>query len=100
MKFRIFSLLNKKLSDQLPVKKCIESLKSYAWLVQFLEQPMLYRLLINFTYMGIYSVYRRNIKRNTFQVIGPLLLKPLVYQVVSEHISDHMVICERIIVLV
>ena len=33
-------------------------------------------------------------------MIVPLLLKPLVYQVVSEHISDHMVICEWIIVLV
>ena len=35
--------------------------KSYAWLVQFLEQPVLYRLLINIPYMGIYSIYRRNI---------------------------------------
>ena len=30
----------------------------------------------------------------SFQVTGPLLLKPLVYQIVSERISDHMVICE------
>ena len=29
-----------------------------------------------------------------FSVIGQLLLKPLVCQVVSEHISDHMLTCE------
>ena len=31
---------------------------------------------------------------NHLQVIGQLLLKPLVYQVFSEHIPDRMVICE------
>ena len=38
-------------------------------------------------------IKEKHIKK-TFQVIGPLLLKPLVYQVASEHLSDHMVICE------
>ena len=32
--------------------------------------------------------------RKNFQVTDPLLLKPIVYQVVNEHISNHMVICE------
>ena len=33
-------------------------LKSYAWLVQVLEQPVLYRLLTDIPYMGIYSLLR------------------------------------------
>ena len=45
----------------------------------FLLQPMLYRILINIPYEGIYSLLRRNIEENPFQVSGQLLLKPLVY---------------------
>ena len=60
-KFRIFLSLNKNSSDQLHVRKYVLSLKSYARLVQFLEQPVVYRLLIIIPYMGIYSLFRRNI---------------------------------------
>ena len=39
--------------------------------------------------MAIYSLLRRNSYCDPFKGIGPLLLKPLIYQVVSEHISDY-----------
>ena len=38
--------------------------------------------------------------RKSFSSDGPIIAKPLVYQVLSEHMSDHMVLCELIIVLV
>ena len=38
--------------------------------------------------------------RKFFSSDLPIIAKPLVYQVLSEHISDHMVLCELIIVLV
>ena len=38
--------------------------------------------------------------RKSFSSDWPIIAKPLVYQVLSEHISDHMVLCELIIVLV
>ena len=49
-----------------------KSLMSYAWLVKLLEQPVLYRLLLNLPYMDIYSLLKRNISGNPFQMIGPL----------------------------
>ena len=38
--------------------------------------------------------------RESFQNDWPIIALPLVYQIVSEHISEHMVICDWIIVLV
>ena len=38
--------------------------------------------------------------RKSFLSDWPIISKPLVYQVLSEHISDHMVLCELFIVLV
>ena len=38
--------------------------------------------------------------RKSFSGGLSIIAKPLVYQVLSEHISDHMVLCELIIVLV
>ena len=32
--------------------------------------------------------------RESFQNDWPIIVLPLVYQIVSEHISEHMVICE------
>ena len=32
--------------------------------------------------------------RESFSSDWPIIAKPLVYQVLSEHISDHMVLCE------
>ena len=43
-------------------------------------------------YGHLLPIKKKHIK--PFKVTGSLLLKPLVYQVVSEHISDHLVICE------
>ena len=63
-KFRIFLLLNQKLLAQLHTKTCILSMKSCAWLVQILEQPVMYRPLLNIPYMGIYLLLRRNIWEN------------------------------------
>ena len=40
-------------------------------------------------------------KAKPFQVINwPIIAKPLVYRIVREHISDHKVICELMIVSV
>ena len=36
--------------------------------------------------------------RKSFSSDWPIIAKPFVYQVLSEHISDHMVLCEIIIV--
>ena len=74
-KFWTFWLRNKNLSDQLHVKKCILSLKSYTWLVQFLEQPVLYRLLINIPYMGIYSLLRGKYLTEYFSRDWPIIAK-------------------------
>ena len=38
--------------------------------------------------------------RESCQNVWPTIALPLVYQIVSEHIAEHMVICEIIIVLV
>ena len=38
--------------------------------------------------------------RKSFSSDWPIIANPLVYQVPSEHISDHMALCELIIVLV
>ena len=38
--------------------------------------------------------------RKSFSSDWPIIAKPLVYQVLSEHISDHMVLFEVVIVLV
>ena len=38
--------------------------------------------------------------RKSFQNDWHIIALPLVYQIVSEPISEHMVICERIIILV
>ena len=32
--------------------------------------------------------------RESFSSDWPIIAKPLVYQILSEHISDHMVLCE------
>ena len=45
------------------------------------------------TYGHLLRIKEKHI-RKTFFSLGPLLLKPLVYQEVSEHISDHVKICE------
>ena len=50
--------------------------------------------------MSIYFLLGRNIYGNPLEVIGPSLLEPLGYQVVGEHISNHMIISEWVIVLV
>ena len=56
---------------------------------------MLYRLLINYPIYGHLLPIKEEHIRKTFSRDWSI-----VYQVVSEHISDHIVICERIIVLV
>ena len=63
--------------------------------MQFLEQPVSGVQIINkYSLYGHLPPSKENYLTEPFQVIGPLLLKPLVYEVVSEHISDHMVTCE------
>ena len=70
---------------------------SYVWLVQCLEQPVLYKLLINLPIWAI-TLYKEKQLRKSLSSDWPIISKPLVYQVVSESIVDHMVICEWVIV--
>ena len=65
-----------------------------------LEQPVLYRPLINPPLYGHLVPIKEKQLRESFQNDWLITALPLVYQRVSDHISEHMVICEWIIVLV
>ena len=69
--------------------KCILSLKSYAWLVQFMEQP-----INKSTPYGHLVPIKEKQLRESFQNDWPIIALPLVYQIVSEPISEHIVISE------
>ena len=62
--------------------------------MQFLEQPVLYKLLINHPLYGYLAPIKEKQLGESFQNDWPFIVLPLVYQIVGEHISEHMVICE------
>ena len=49
---------------------------------------------------GHFLPVKENQLRKSFSSDWPIIAKPLVYQVLSEHILDHMVLCELFIVSV
>ena len=73
------------------VLRLVSAVLGTANVVQTINKSALYGHLL--------PVKEKQLKKS-FSSDWPVIAKPLVYQVLSEHISDHKVICELIIVLV
>ena len=80
-----------KLCQIFEVLRLVSAVFGTASVVQTINKSALYRHLL--------PVKEKQL-RKSFSSDWPIIAKPLVYQVLSEHISDNMVLCELIIVLV
>ena len=72
------------------VLRLVSAVSGTASVVQTINKSALYGHLLR--------VKEKQLKKS-FSSDWPIIAKPLVYQALSKHISDHIVLCELIIVL-